>query len=37
MTPRAENRLLAWLFLACWGLLAGAVGWVIRGWLFMGK
>ena len=28
MTPQAENRLLAWLFLACWGLLAGIVGWM---------
>ena len=32
MTPQAESRLLAWLFLAWWGLLAGIAGWVIRGW-----
>ena len=33
MTRKSESRLLAWLFLACWGLLAGVVGWVLRGWL----
>ena len=37
MTPRAENRLLALLFLTCWGLVAGIVGWVIRGWWLLGK
>ena len=32
MTPQSENRLLAWLFLVLWGLLAGIVGWIAHGW-----
>ena len=37
MTPQVEKRLLAWGFLACWGLLAGIAGWVVRGWWLVGK
>ena len=37
MTTKTENRLLAWLFLAGWGFLAGVVGWVARGWWLLGK
>lgn len=31
MTPEQENRLLAWLALACWALLWGIVGWIAHG------
>ena len=32
MTPQRENRLIAMLFLACWGFLAGISGWITHVW-----
>ena len=28
MTPARENQILAWIGLACWGLLWAVMGWV---------